>query len=336
MKLLIVTQVVDLDHPILGFFHRWIEEFAAQCDSVEVICLEIGRHDLPANVTVHSLGKEAGVSRFKYVWQFYKLIWQRRRHYDGVFVHMNQVYVLLGWLPWRFLRKRVGLWYMHGSTPVSLKIASYLVYRIFTGSPESFRLKRKNLLVTGHGIDTNHFKQTPSTKKTYDLITVGRITPSKNIGQLVEALNLFEDKTVTLCVVGAPVTEVEQQHELELKQLVSDRGLTDRVFWRGRVPQSKLPSVLQKAKVFVTTAQNGSLDKAVLEAMACGLPTVSMAPGTQSLPLGRLQVAGLDDFVIALKDTLAALPNTTDLVNYVRAEHSLSRLVTKLVKTYIN
>jgi len=28
MKLLIITQAVDKNHPVLGFFHRWVEELA--------------------------------------------------------------------------------------------------------------------------------------------------------------------------------------------------------------------------------------------------------------------------------------------------------------------
>ena len=56
-RLLITTQAVDLDDPVLGFFHRWIEEFAKHCESISVICLKEGRHDLPDNVHVYSLGK---------------------------------------------------------------------------------------------------------------------------------------------------------------------------------------------------------------------------------------------------------------------------------------
>ena len=96
MKLLIITQVIDKNHPVLGFFHRWVEEFAVHCEHVHVICLQKGVFDLPVNVTVHSLGKEDGVSRATYLLRFYKNIWQLRHEYDSVFVHMNQLYVLLG------------------------------------------------------------------------------------------------------------------------------------------------------------------------------------------------------------------------------------------------
>lgn len=58
MRLLIVTQKVDKNDPILGFFHRWIEEFSKHCEKLTVICLQAGEFKLPANVTVLSLGKE--------------------------------------------------------------------------------------------------------------------------------------------------------------------------------------------------------------------------------------------------------------------------------------
>jgi len=58
MKLLIVTQKVDIQDDNLGFFHRWIEGFAEHYESIVVICLQKREFNLPANVRVLSLGKE--------------------------------------------------------------------------------------------------------------------------------------------------------------------------------------------------------------------------------------------------------------------------------------
>ena len=67
MRLLIVTQAVASEDSVLGFFVRWIEEFAKHCERIEIICLKEGKHRLPANVCVYSLGKEKGVSRMTYL-----------------------------------------------------------------------------------------------------------------------------------------------------------------------------------------------------------------------------------------------------------------------------
>src|SRR3954464_15352498 len=98
MRLLIFTQKVDRYDPVLGFFYPWLEEFSKRFESIVVVCLEKGEHTLPSNVKVLSLGKEDGVSKYIYLKNFYKYIWNERNNYDKVFVHMNQEYVLLGGL----------------------------------------------------------------------------------------------------------------------------------------------------------------------------------------------------------------------------------------------
>ena len=116
MKLFVVTQAVDSEDPVLGFFVRWVAELAKHFERIEVVCLKEGEHDLPKNVRVHSLGKPSSakategtgaqlVLRFRYAVRFKLLAWRLRREYDAVFVHMNQEYVLLaGWL-WKLLGK---------------------------------------------------------------------------------------------------------------------------------------------------------------------------------------------------------------------------------------
>ena len=114
MNLLILTQKVDKNDAILGFFHSWILEFAKNYEKVTVICLYEGEHNLPNNVKVLSLGKEKGVSKITYLYNFYKFIFQERKNYDKVFVHMNQIYIILGGLFWKLSGKEIGLWYAHG------------------------------------------------------------------------------------------------------------------------------------------------------------------------------------------------------------------------------
>ena len=90
MKILIITQKVSINDPVLGFMHRWIEEFAKHFERVTVICLEKGEHHLSPEVKVLSLGKENGKSRLKYILKFLYYIWREKNNYDAVFVHMNQ------------------------------------------------------------------------------------------------------------------------------------------------------------------------------------------------------------------------------------------------------
>ena len=74
MKLLIITQKVDKNDPILGFFHGWVEEFAKNVEKLTVVCLGVGEYDLPQNVQVFSLGKKIGASKLKYIWNILRSI----------------------------------------------------------------------------------------------------------------------------------------------------------------------------------------------------------------------------------------------------------------------
>ena len=113
MRLLIYTQAVDTNEPMLGFFHRWLIELSSHFSHIHVVCLKEGKHNLPQNVTVYSLGKEKGESRIKYIIRFYKQLVRLGGAYDAVFVHMNPHYILLGGLYWKLRGIPIYFWRNH-------------------------------------------------------------------------------------------------------------------------------------------------------------------------------------------------------------------------------
>ena len=286
MKLLIITQVVDKKHPVLGFFHRWIEEFAKHVEVLHVICLEEGAHQLPANVHVHSLGKEAGKSRLTYVWRFYRLTISLRHEYDQVFVHMNQIYVLLGAPLWRIWGKETGLWYAHGKVSLSLRCAVTMSNLVFTSTSEGLRIETGKKRIVGQGIDTDLFtviKRNPD--DILRLITVGRIAPSKNIDTLLRAAALLRGENIPFHfkIIGVAITEKEQEYEVYVKNLASQLSLDSHVEWVGGVMHEKLPPLLQKSDIFVHDGSTNSLDKTLLEAVLCGCVVVSSNPAYKNI-----------------------------------------------------
>ena len=199
MKLLIVTQAVDTEDPILGFFVRWIEEFAKHVGRIEVICLKEGKHDLPVNVRVHSLGKEKKPPRLwrrlVYTFRFLSLIWKLRHDYDVVFVHMNVEYVILGAIFWRLLGKKVGLWYLHKSVTLRLRIAVFLTHYVFTGSQESLRLQTPKMRILGQGIDMELFSSVPrKVPEVFTVLFVGRLSPVKDVETVIAAASLLRKR----------------------------------------------------------------------------------------------------------------------------------------------
>jgi hypothetical protein len=63
MHLVVLTQVLDRDDAVLGFFHGWCEAFAEHVTRLTVVAQRVGDVQLPGNVDVRSLGKERGGGR---------------------------------------------------------------------------------------------------------------------------------------------------------------------------------------------------------------------------------------------------------------------------------
>ena len=280
MRLLIVTQKVNMDDPILGFFHRWILEFAKKCESLVVICLEEGAHELPLNVKVLTLGKgSAEGSQFSYIFKFYRHVWHYRNEYDAVFVHMNPIYVVLGGFIWKILKKKVSLWYTHKNTDMKLRFAERFVDHIFTASKESFTLVSSKVLVTGHGIDVAQYADTPRSKtigvEPFKLLSVGRITPIKNCDVLIEAAHLLKtqwNRSFTVDFVGNPTVASDIAYKEKLVSLVSKYELSDIVRFIGDVSPQAMPEQYAGADATINLAPTGGADKVVLESMAAGVP----------------------------------------------------------------
>ena len=286
MKLLIVTQVVDKHHPILGFFHRWIEEFAVHCEAVSVICLQAGDYSFPKNVHVYSLGKEEGKGRLINLYRFYKYIWTLRHEYDQVFVHMNQQYVILGAPLWRSLKKKVGLWYAHGAVSSSLKLSIKFSNFVFTSTKEGLRIDSPKRIIVGQGIDFEIFKSTQKKENpVLQLITVGRISQSKNIETLLRTCSLLKEKQIffKFKIVGVPTTDNEAFYAKEMYQLTKQLNLQKEVGWIGPVPNHDLPKLLQQSDVFIHDGSTNSLDKALVEAVLCGCVVLSSNPSYKAL-----------------------------------------------------
>jgi len=198
------------------------------------------------------------------------------------------------------------------------------------------RIRSEKRVLVGQGIDTTIFVP-KSTCADFALITVGRITKAKNLHTLIRILASVRKirSDVTLTFVGNIGNSDDQEYLNVLQAEAIQLGVDNSIIWHGGVKQTELPALLARAQVFVTTAQNGSLDKAILEAMAVGLPVVSLASGSITLPLGVDQCTSSEDCVerilYYLHTGIEILPQYTD---YVRTQHSLAQLIPKILNHF--
>ncbi len=359
MRLLICTQAVDRTDPVLGFFHRWIEEFAKHCEKVLVICLFEGEHVLPSNVQVFSLGKERVsdsaqgevpfigkvVLRLYYIREFLKLIWHLRKEYDSVFVHMNPEYVVLGGPSWRYMKKGISLWYTHKATPLFLRLALPFVDQIFTASSESFRLSSRKVSITGHGIDSGRpVPEHVPAQGEIRLITSGRITPTKRLDVLIDAYLSLKKSNIsaTFSIIGKASSSKDKEYQEVLSAHLKSSGEDPELIFEGPIPNTQMPQRRASADYFLHASETGSLDKAVLDAVVSRVIPLSSSEAYRSLFTGcesfLLYPRGDSDVLAARIVALEALPEERRgeireiLYERVVHEHSLDTLICRFLE----
>jgi glycosyltransferase involved in cell wall biosynthesis len=120
--------------------------------------------------------------------------------------------------------------------------------------------------------------------------------------------------------------------------------LNEVVEFSGALPHERIVEVYQRADVMLNTSKTGSIDKAVLEAMACALPVVT------SNEAFRVMLAPWGDLLAVPPDSPDALASSLrriqvmppeeraalgrGLREIVVREHSLDALVKNLIRIF--
>ncbi len=329
MKLLVITQAADLDHPILGFFHRWLEEFVAQGADLTVIAQQIGRTTVDARIL--SLNKERGAGKAAQIVRFWKLIITERQSYDAVLVHMTPIWVVLGAPVWFVLRKRVFLWYEVRRGGSVLRLAEHLVTRIYSATTDGMPWVSAKQEVVGHGIDTAQFA--PGSSRDPSLCAaVGRVTPIKHLPQIIAAFAALPSSS-KLRIVGDAFTDGDRREKEMVLSLASTLGVRERVEI-GFLPHAELPALLARTTLFLH-ASRGGLDKALLEAMAAGCLVVTTSEAAAPILPEACQATPETLGAKAMALLTLTEPERETLSSRLRRtvveHHGLSRLVTTLL-----
>lgn len=331
MQLLIITQKVDKEDGVLGFFHAWLETFSRHFDGVTAVCLEKGSVSLPGNIRVFSLGKERDETKLNYIINFFKIIWRERKRYDAVFVHMNQEYVLLGGIFWKVLGKEVIFWYNHTVGTWKTKLAVLLSRAVCHTSPYAFTAGSRKSVRMPAGIDTELFKPFGDTPPAGSILYVGRISPIKGVSVLLEAMEILKDSSFALSIFGS-ASPKDRRYERNLR-----RRSSERVKFFGAVPNYELPGIYNSHEILVNLTPRGNYDKTVLEAAACGaLVVVSSKAFADFVPPVFRFKEGDSRSLAKTLEQVSALPGMEKdklrlaLREYVVKNHNLSLLAGRL------
>ena len=350
IRLLFVGSSIDVEDPVTANAVQMIEAFAndSNIESIKVLGLRIGRHDLPARIPVKSLEHPTSPSllaKFRALIKFYLIV---LRMVGGgganvIYCYMTPTYPLLLYPIRLLLRKRVCLWYAHTAAGLLTKLSvSHCVDRWFASTKALAPLERPNLRIVGQGVNHTLFQPTSSDKE-YDFITVGRIDPVKRLELIVEGLGRCREiigREPSLLVCGEPTDTGSESYERRLVALVGDLKLDNNVEFAGKVDYADLPGLYNRSRCFVF-AQPGGLGKVLMEAMSCALPAVVAEPHLDEFfsaeLAGRVLCHADADAIGEAMAAMIELPAEDRLKigralrRMVEEEHNLTALVDRIV-----
>ena len=140
---------------------------------------------------------------------------------------------------------------------------------------ERYNINEGTISVVPNFVDTDIFKPLQGIqKKDKSIMSIGNLSPVKQFDLLIKACAGIPGCTLTI-VGGGP----KRQYLATLaKELGVDLNLP------GNLPNEELPGILQQHQVFAITSIREGHPKALLEAMACGMPCVGVdAIGIQNV-----------------------------------------------------
>jgi glycosyltransferase involved in cell wall biosynthesis len=138
------------------------------------------------------------------------------------------------------------------------------------------------------------------------LLAVGSVVPRKGYEVLVEALARLGNRPWSLMIVGA--MDRAPDYVRSLRARIDEAGLSDRIRFTGALPDHALPSLYDKADIFVLASHFEGYGMVLTEALAHGLPIVSTTGGAAAKTLpdaAALKVPARDP--AALAEALASL-----------------------------
>ena len=273
-----LTPKVDPNDDLFGHVHTWVTHLARRVERLDVLALWAGRPPLPENVRFASLGKGdgAGATRDKLLClgRLQRLVGRLclRREVDAVLAHMGPIFAVAAAPAARLTDRPLFLWYAHGHVSPMLRLAHALVDGVGTSTPEGFRIPSSKVTITGQGIDTERFRPAEGGRNGRPtVLSVGRFSPIKDYGTLLDAVARLPDPRPEVEVVGGAHSPREVVYLARLRAAAERLGLDGEVCFRAGVPHAEIVPTYRRATVFASCSRTGSLDKAVLEAAACGV-----------------------------------------------------------------
>jgi len=129
------------------------------------------------------------------------------------------------------------------------------------------------ITIIPNGIDLTKLRSISPSPESWDIIFVGRLIKEKHADMLIHAVELLlhEFPDIRVLIIG------EGPEYLKLKHLIDEKKMNDSIHLCGFYPNhDDLIAQLKSSKVFVLPSTREGFGISALEALACGIPVVTV------------------------------------------------------------
>jgi glycosyltransferase involved in cell wall biosynthesis len=275
MKLIVVTQHVDPDHPALGATVPMLRALAARVDELVVLTDGAAPGALPSNCRVRLFAARTRIGRGL---RFLRGLLGELRGSEAVLAHMCPIYAVLAAPVARPRGVRVLLWYTQWHASPTLRVAERAATRVLSVERGSFPLTSRKLDAIGHGVDADELacRGADPGGSTLTVLALGRYSSVKGYATIVRGIAeaVARGLDVRLAVHGPVSNEQERRHRDELAALAAELGVSKRVVLGEALPRPQALAYLARSNVLVSATVRGAADKVVLEAALSCTPVL--------------------------------------------------------------
>lgn len=129
-------------------------------------------------------------------------------------------------------------------------------------------LETKEVVTINNGLDLVQDIASKFSNKKWDVIFVGRLSPTKQINHAIEAFKASQIKGKML-IVG------EGAQHVKLKKLVSKLGLDNQIFFKGWLSKDEVLTLIEQSKILVLPSRTEGYPLVIGEALMSGTPVVA-------------------------------------------------------------
>lgn len=212
------------------------------------------------------------------------------------------------------------------------------------------QLQGKITLIEGSGVDTEKFRplskqERNKLRKAYRIppnsmviLFAGRITKIKNLPLLLRAFKVvLNNEPLARLVIAGNGPELTR-----LESLAESLNISQEVIFLGEVPPERMPEVYNIADVFAITSFSEASPNVVREALACGVPVVSVDVGDVRQVINHPLIGRIvtsyepDEFAQALIEMLKVKEKKEKIIKKLARKKALEYSIKKIAEKYCN